>query len=156
MDRDARGVKSLVIKRGDAVVEEIVLSGTGTTERSFAECGDYAAHCVMSDGSLSQACEFAVCDLDFSISAAEVTRNDPWVIEFASCNMKVIYIDLRGLANRHGIYQVVVSDLDREKGSVAIPSGLLQAEDKGSLRVRLFGENRYGRLHRQKIITVVE
>ncbi len=156
MDRDAGGVKTLVIKRGDAVVEEIALSGTGIIERSFAKCGDYTAHCVMSDGSLSQACEFAVCDLGFRTSATEVTRNESWEIEFTSCNMNATYVYLRSAANRHGLYHVVVSDRDREKGSVTIPAGLLQAEDAGVLWVRLFAENRYGRLHRQKTITVVE
>ena len=71
-------------------------------------------------------------------------------------NMNVIYVYLRSVANRHGLYHVVVSDRDREKGRVTIPAGLLQAADTGALRVRLFGENRYGRLHRQKTITVVE
>ena len=156
MDRDARGVETLVIQRGDAVVEEIRLSGTGIIERSFAECGDYSVHCVMSDGSLSQACEFAVCDLAFSPSALEVTRDEPWEIEFSSCNMNVIYVYLRSVANRYGLYHIVVSERDRERGSVTIPAGLLQAEDTGDLWVRLFAENKYGRLHRQKRVTVVE
>ena len=57
MDRDAQGVKTLVIKRGESVVQEIHRPGKGLVERSFSTCGDYTAHCVMRDGSLSQACE---------------------------------------------------------------------------------------------------
>lgn len=156
MDTDSRGVEALVVKRGDAVVEEIALDGTGIIERAFDVCGDYTAHCVMSDGSLSQACEFSVCELDFRTSATEVTRDQSWEIEFTSCNMKIAYVYLRSAANQHGLYHVVVSERDREKGSVTIPAGLLQAKDTGLLWVRLFAENRYGRLHRQKTITVVE
>jgi hypothetical protein len=138
------------------VVEEIALKGPGVIERTFSTTGDYAAHCVMSDGSLSQACEFSVCDLDFSVSATEVSPNEAWDIAFASCNMNVVYLYLSSAANPYGRYHVLVSEGDREKGKVTIPAGLLQTEDAGTLRVRLFGENGYGRLHRQKTITVVE
>ena len=72
MDRDGQGVKSLVIKRGDTVVEKIDRPGKGVVERSFSTCGDYTAHCVMNDNSLSQACEFSVCDLDFSVPREEI------------------------------------------------------------------------------------
>src|SRR5690606_18247681 len=41
MDRDGQGVRALVIKRGETVVEEIETSGKGVVERSFADCGDY-------------------------------------------------------------------------------------------------------------------
>jgi hypothetical protein len=156
MDRDSRGVKSLVIQRGGAVVEEIELSGPGIIERTFSTCGDYTAHCVMNDGSLSQACEFAVCDLDFRLSVTEVTKDQPWEIRFESCHMRVIYVSLSSAANAYGRYYVLVSDRDRENGKVTIPAGLLQPEDTGVLRVRLFGENGYGRLHRQETIEVVE
>lgn len=156
MDRDGRGVRTLVIRRGNTVVEEIALEGTGIIERAFDVCGDYTAQVVMRDGSLSPACEFAVCDLEFRPAVTEVTRNDTWDIEFNACNMDAVYVNLRSSANEHGIYQVVIDDRNRERGRVTIPAGLLQAEDTGALRLRLFGENRYGRLHRQTAITVVE
>ncbi len=41
MDRDAQGVRSLIIKQGDKVVEEIDMPGKGVTEHSFSVCGDY-------------------------------------------------------------------------------------------------------------------
>ncbi len=65
MDRDERGITSLAIKRGDELVETIPLSGRGVVQRVYSTCGDYTARCVMKDGSLSKACEFAVCDLAF-------------------------------------------------------------------------------------------
>ena len=74
MDRDGLGVKALVIKRGNTVIEEINRPGKGVLERTFSTCGDYTAHCVMNDGSTSQACEFAVCDFDFSLPVREVSR----------------------------------------------------------------------------------
>ncbi len=41
MDKDSKGVQSLVIKRGDTVVEEIALRGRGVIERLLSVCGDY-------------------------------------------------------------------------------------------------------------------
>ena len=40
MDRDAKGVQTLGIQRGDTVVEKIQLSGPGVVERVFSRCGD--------------------------------------------------------------------------------------------------------------------
>ena len=80
MDRDARGVEALIVRRGDTVVEKIDQPGRGVVERSFPTCGDYTAHCLMADGSTSQACEFAVCSLDLSISVDEVVLGEPWGI----------------------------------------------------------------------------
>ncbi len=156
MDRDSQGVRRLVIRRGDEVVEDMELSDLGVVERRFSTCGDYTAYCVMEDGSLSQACEFAVCDLDFQLSAKEVTTDQPWHLEFTACHMTPIYVYLSSAANPYGRYHVLISDRDREMGRVTIPAGLLQPEDLGVVRVRLFGENPYGRLHRQETIQVVD
>ncbi len=43
MDKDSQGVQSLVIKRGDVVVEQIAVSKRGVIERSLPVCGDYTA-----------------------------------------------------------------------------------------------------------------
>jgi len=94
MDKDSQGVQSLVVKRGDAIIEEIALRGTGVIERLFSDCGNYSAHCVISDGSLSQACEFSVCDLDFSLPAESPTRDEPWDIKFTARNLSVIAVRL--------------------------------------------------------------
>ena len=99
MDRDSQGVRSLIIKRGDTVVEEIGIRGPGVIERSFSNCGDYTAHCVMRDGSLSQACEFSVCDLGLGALPSEVPAGDAWEIEFASDNMDVIIVYLSSGTN---------------------------------------------------------
>ena len=153
MDRDAQGVKTLVIKRGDSVVEEIQQPGKGLVERSFSTCGDYTAHCVMRDDSLSQACEFSVCDLDFSISTDRVTLGEPWQVEFSSDNMDVIIVYLSSDTNSYGRHSVFVSNQDRQNGHVVIPARVVQ--DEGNWQVWLIGENRYGRLKKAKSITVV-
>ena len=128
MDRDAQGVKTLVIKRGESVVEEIHQPGKGLVERSFSTCGDYTAHCVMRDDSLSQACEFSVCDLDFSISTDRVAVGEPWQVEFSSDNMDVIIVYLSSAADSYGRHSVFVGDQDRQKGHVVIPAGVVQSE----------------------------
>jgi len=154
MDRDAQGVKTLVIKRGESVVEEIHRPGKGLVERSFSTCGDYTAHCVMRDDSLSQACEFSVCDLDFSILTERVTLSEPWQVEFSSDNMDVIIVYLSSDTNSYGRHSVFVSNQDRQNGHVVIPARVVQ--DEGNWQVWLIGENRYGRLKKVKSITVVE
>ena len=152
MDRDALGVKALVIKRGNTVVETIEVRGTGVIERSFSTCGDYTAHCVMNDGSASQACEFSVCDLDFETSAKSIALGKSWEIMFTSDNMDVIIVHFRGQANRFGQQSVFVTEQDRRNGKVVIPADLL--DRAGRLKICLIGENRYGRLKKCRDIRV--
>jgi len=154
MDRDAQGVKALVIRRGDTVVEDIDRPGKGVIERSFQTCGDYTAHCVMDDGSLSQAGEFSICDLDFETSVKALTLGEPWDIEFASDNMDVAMVYLYSEANEYGHRTVFVTDQDRRDGRVAVPADLVQ--DAGGLQVWLIGENRYGRLKKRQDTVVRE
>lgn len=154
MDRDSKGVQSLVIKRGDAAIEQIAVSGKGVVERLFSECGDYTAHCVMSDGSSSQACEFAVCELDFSLPAGTLTRNKPWDIEFTACNLSVIALRLMSPKPPYSRSIIWLTEQDRRNGKVAVPAGLVQAT--GLVQVWLVGENKYGRLTRQEEVTIVE
>jgi len=155
MDRDSQGVQALVIKRGDAVVERIALRGRGVVERLFSDCGDYTAQCVMSDGSLSQACEFSVCDLDFSLPAETPSRNKPWEIEFTARNLSVITVQLMSpKPPNYGRYNVWLTEQDRRRGKVAVPAGVIR--DTGTVRVWLIGENKYGRLTRQQEVVVVE
>lgn len=153
MDRDAQGVETLIIKRGESVVEEIQHPGNGVLERSFSTCGDYTAHCVMRDGSLSQACEFSVCDLDFSVATDGVTLGEPWQVEFSSKNMDVIIVYLSSDTNSYGRHSVFVSSQDRQNGAVVIPARVVQ--DEGNWQVWLIGENRYGRLKKARSIAVV-
>jgi len=144
MDKDALGVKALVIKRGNTVVETIEVRDTGVIERPFSTCGDYTAHCVMNDGSASQACEFSVCDLDFETSAKAIALGKSWEIMFTSDNMDVIIVHFRGQAIRPGQQSVFVTEQDRRNGKVVIPADLL--DRAGRLKIVLIGENRYGRL----------
>ncbi len=154
MDRDSKGVQSLIVKRGDAVVEQIALSGKGVIERLFAECGDYTAHCAMSDGSPSQACEFSVCELDFSLPDEAPTRNKPWEIKFTACNLNVIAVRLMCSKPPYNRCILWLTDEDRRNGAVTVPAALLH--DAGRVRIWMVGENKYGRLTRQQEVVMAE
>jgi len=154
MDQDSQGVRLLVVKRGDAVVEQIAPNGKGVIERLFSACGDYTAHCVMSDGSLSQACEFAVCELEFSVPAGQPRRSAPWEIKFTAGNLSVITVQLMSPKPPYGRYNVWLTEEDRRSGRVTVPAGLIP--DPGRVQVWLIGENQYGRLTRQQEVAIVE
>ena len=152
MDRDSQGVQSLVVKRGDTVVEQINLQGRAVIERLFSDCGDYTARCVMSDGSVSQACEFSVCDLDFSLPAEAPTRDKPWDISFTAGNLSVIAVRLMSPKPPYVRHIVWPTDQDRRNEKVTVPAGLFR--EKGLLRVWLIGENKYGRLTRPQEVVI--
>jgi hypothetical protein len=154
MDRDGQGVDALVIKRGDQVVEEIKTPGKGVVERSFETCGDYTAHCVMQDGSLSEACEFAVCELDFSDPPAEISRGTPWEIGLTTDNMNAIIVYFKNSADGYDEHNVFITNDDRRAGKVTIPASVTQNADR--MQVWLIGENRYGRLKKRLDIPVVD
>ena len=154
MDKDSQGVQSLVVKRGDTVVEQINLHGRAVIERLFSDCGDYTAQCVMSDGSLSQACEFSVCDLDFSLPAETPTRDKPWDIRFTARNLSVIAAWLMNPKPPYVRYIVWLTDQDRRNEKVTVPAGLVR--DKGLVQAWLIGENKYGRLTRQQEVAIGE
>jgi hypothetical protein len=154
MDRDQLGVQQLIIQREGKTVETIPLAGTGIIERSFAECGDYAAFVVRKDGSRSPACEFAVCDLSLNVLHDSLLLDREWELEFASNNMNVIAIHLWNESNSYGRYTVFVSDEDRQRGGVTMAGNLLQKP--GQLQVWLIGEHRYGRLKARQDILVDE
>ena len=151
MDRDSKGVQSLVVKRGDEVVEQIALSGRGVVERPFSVCGDYTAHCVMSDGSASPACEFSVCALDFSLPAKPLKHNKSWEVKFTARNLRVITLQLMCPKPRYDRHHVWLTEQDRQNENVVVPAGLIR--DTGPVTVWLIGENKYGRLTRaQKVV----
>jgi hypothetical protein len=154
MDRDEQGVAALVIKRGDKVIEEIKQPGKGVVERSFSACGDYTAHCVMNDGSLSQACEFSICDLDFNLPAEEVAKDESWKIRFTSDNMNVIIVYLKSGTNGYDEHNLFITKRDRQNGSVVVTATVNQG--KGNMQVWLIGENRYGRLKKRRDVMVTD
>ncbi len=154
MDRDDQGIQALVIKRGEQVVEEIKRPGKGVIERSFDDCGDYTAHCVMNDGSPSQACEFAVCELDFKLPATNVTRGTSWEIEFTSDNMNAIILYFKNPADGYDEHNVFISEEDRKAGNVTIPASVTRGADQ--LQTWLVGENRYGRLKIRRDLLVTD
>ena len=108
----------------------------------------------MSDGSLSQACEFSVCDLDFSLPAETPVRNKSWEVKFTARNLSVITLQLISPKPPYSRYHVWLTEPDRRSEKVAVPAGLIR--DTGLVRVWLIGENKYGRLTRQQEVVIVE
>lgn len=154
MDRDQLGVKTLIIRRGGELVEEIALDGPGVHERTFAACGDYTARVMHKDGSLSHACEFAVCDLDLRLPADRAPLAGDWKVRFSSENMNVIAIYLWNTADSYGRHPLFVTEEQRRHGSLTVPAGLLKKA--GTLQVWLIGEHKLGRLKLRKDISLVK
>ncbi len=153
MDRDALGVKTLVIQRGTQIVEQVALTAPGAVERNFTTCGDYTAHVLRPDGSASTACEFAVCDLSLSLPAESVSLTKEWKVSFTSENMDVIAIYLSNESDSYGRHSLFVSDEQRRLGSFTVPAGLLKKP--GTVQVWLIGEHPLGRLKVRKDIRMI-
>jgi hypothetical protein len=130
------------------------LHGRGVIERLFSDCGDYTAQCILSDGSQSQACEFSVCDLDFSLPAETPTRGKPWEIKFNARILSVIAVRLMSPKPPYYRYIVWLTEQDRRRERVTVPAGLVR--DKGLVQLWLIGENKYGRLTRQQEVAIGE
>lgn len=154
MDRDSRGVRALVIRRDGEVSETIELDGTGLWERVFEGCGDYTAAVVFADGSSSQPCEFAVCDLELRLPSEPVSVDQPWEIGFTSDNIDVIAVYLYNEADSYGRHPLFLSDEQRKRGVFTVPANLLK--QAGDVQVWLIGEHRYGRLKVRHDIAVGE
>lgn len=153
MDRDQCGVKALVIRRGDSVVEKIALDGPGLHERRYDTCGDYTAHVIHGDGTPSTACEFAVCDLKLRPPMEKTSLNGDWQVSFSAENMTPIAIYLWNEADSYGRHPLFLTEEQRRAGSLTIPANLLQKP--GKLQVWLIGEHKLGRLKLRKDITMV-
>ncbi len=153
MDRGKLGVKSLVIQCGGKAVEEIALDGPGVHERTFQTCGDYTAHVIHKDGVQSQACEFAVCDLDLRLPAESVPMDGGWQVRFSAENIKPIVIYLWNEADSYGRHPLFLTEDQRRAGSLIIPTGLLKKP--GKLQVWLIGEHPLGRLKLRKDIPMI-
>jgi hypothetical protein len=154
MDRDALGVKDLVVERGSEVVEKIPLEHPGVQERRFVTCGDYSAHIVRPDGSTSPACEFTVCDLDLHLPQDPVMLDQDWKVRFTSENIKIIAVYLWNEADGYGRHPLFLSDDERREGAVTVPANLLKKP--GTLQVWLIGEHPLGRLKVRKDISLRE
>jgi len=154
MDRDRRGVKALVIRRGGGVVEEIAMQGPGLRERRFDECGDYTAHVVHEDGVESQACEFAVCGLDLRLPGGVVPLGEACRVGFGAENMEVIAIYLWNSGDSYARHPILLTGEQRKSGSLVVPGDLLRKP--GSLQVWLIGEHPLGRLKVRKDIPLVK
>jgi len=150
-DRDNQGVKALVIKREGELIEQVALDGPGTVERMFARPGDYTAHCIMKDGTFSQACEFSVCKIESSPVAEPVVLGKSLEIEFDTENMTAIHVRI---AQADAPYFIWLSDEHRREGRVVIPAHAFSRTGESSVFVT--GENRYGRLRDRHVIEVVK
>ena len=154
MDRDQRGVKTLVIQRGGELVEGIALAAPGVIERRFDICGDYTAHVIHADGSKSQACEFAVCDLDLRLPGGSLSLGKEWKVAFGSEHMDVIAVYLYNTGDSYGRHPIFVTPEQRKTGSLTIPDDLLKKP--GTLQVWLIGEHPLGRLKLRKDLPLVK
>ena len=154
MDRDLQGVVSLVIKRDDQVLEEVLNPGLGVLERIFEFCGDYTAYCKLKDGTLSQACEYSVCEIDFEIPSEQVQRGMEWEIALATDNMKAMIVYFKSSNDGSDEHNVFITEEDRKAGRVKIPSSVTQKAQQ--MQVWLIGENRYGRLKKRQVIKIAE
>ncbi|MGB0580173.1 MAG: hypothetical protein ACPGVU_10770, partial [Limisphaerales bacterium] len=134
------------------LVEKIKLTGTGVVERVIDTCGDYTAHCEMADGSRSQACEFAICDLGFTLSSKPVPRGKPWEIKLSSDNMNAIIVYFKSLSSGYDEHNVFITEEDRKNGKVTIPASVIAKADR--MQIWLVGENRYGRLKQRQDVTI--
>ena len=150
MDRDQRGVKSLIIRRGDKVIEEIALNGPGVHERTFDTCGDYTAQVIHADGKPSQPCEFAVCDLQLTLPKDQAPMKGNWQVHFSTENIKPIIIYLWNDADSYCRHPLFLTDEQRRAGSLTIPTDLLKKP--GKLQIWLIGEHKLGRLKLRKDI----
>ncbi|WP_235034020.1 hypothetical protein [Roseiconus lacunae] len=153
MDRENRGVRALIIQRGQTLVERIKLTGTGVVKRAFDQCGDYTVHCEMVDGSRSQACEFAVSELDFQLPEKPLKRGQPWDIKLNTDNMDAVIVYFKNSSSGYDEHNVFVTDDDRRVGKVRVPASVTEKADK--MQVWVIGENRYGRLKKRQFIQVV-
>lgn len=152
MDRDQRGVKSLIIRRGNKVVEEIAITGRGVHERTFDTCGDYTAQVIHVDGKTSQTCEFAVCDLQLTLPKDQAPMKGNWQALFSTENIKPIIIYLWNDADSYCRHPLFLTEEQRRAGSLTIPTDLLKKP--GKLQVWLIGEHKLGRLKLRKDILI--
>ncbi|MCC6507630.1 MAG: hypothetical protein IT423_00875 [Pirellulaceae bacterium] len=153
MDRDGRGLKTLVIRRGHEVVEKIKLDTPGVHERRYEVCGDYTARVIHADGTESQACEFAVCDLMLRLPGDSISLGKEWKVEFGSENIDVIAVYLWNSDDSYGRHALFLTPEERQAGSLTIPAELLKKP--GNLQVWLIGEHKLGRLKFRKDIPLV-
>lgn len=153
MDRDNLGLKTLVIQLGDNVVEQVSLEGPGVHEFILQTCGDYSAHVIHDDGSKSQACEFAVCDLALRLPEGSAAMAGGWEVTFKAENIKPIAIYLWNSGDSYGRHPLFLTEKEQQMGTFTIPTGLLKKP--GALQVWLIGEHRLGRLKLQKDVPIV-
>lgn len=152
MDRDGLGAKALVLRRDGETLEEITLKGPGVVERTIEECGDYFVHLVHADGSESEPCVFAVCDLELRLPGERVALGEAWEVEFATENIEPVAIYLYNQGDSYGRHPLILSVEERASGRFTVPADLLRKP--GTLQVWLIGEHPLGRLKLRKDVAL--
>ncbi|NLL83066.1 MAG: hypothetical protein GX230_02335 [Lentisphaerae bacterium] len=158
MDRDNKGVKELVIKRADDIVEKVAVTEKGIITKTFDTTGDYTAHCVMADDTISQSCEFSLCEITCSLPRNAVTEGDSWDIHFTADNITPINIrvnhgDKIDYDNPFKTYSIWPTAEQLQAGCITVPGDVCNR--LGEYTVTVIGENRYGRLKNVQKINIV-
>jgi hypothetical protein len=78
------------------------------------------------DGTLSQACEFAVCDLGLRPPDDQVRLGEPWQVEVETENIEPVAAYLYNEGYSYGRHPLFLSEQDRRRGRFAIPVELLR------------------------------
>ncbi len=154
MDRDQKGAKALVIERDGYQIERIDLDGLGIQERVFSDCGDYTAYLIQTNGSRSQACQFAICDLKLEVPSGDVSTGQSWELSFHTEDMTPAAIHLMNSGDSYGRHTLFLTEEQRQTGTFTVPAGLLKKP--GTLQVWLIGEHELGRLKVRKDVKLVK
>jgi hypothetical protein len=144
MDRDQRGLKSLIIQRGEDVIETLPLSNTGEITRHFDQCGNYSATILHADNQKSQACEFAICDHQLQLPSQAPSIGQPWQVRFSTENITPIAIYLYSDTDSYGRHPIMLAAEDQQQGQLTIPAGIIKKP--GNLQVWLISEHPLGRI----------
>ena len=138
MHPDAR---RLIVKRGEATVTDVILSGEQVVSRPYSVTGNYSARCIMEDGSESQAEVFKVVSISASSSVRVIRANAPVTVEFETDGVtatNLILETVRRGSFSNGVLQEIVPE-NIENGQVTFSHHVT-----GEFNIRLRGVNEYG------------
>lgn len=140
LDSDA---ETLVVSKAGQILERIALSGTGVIERTLTDPGQYTAHCIMSDGSASQACEFAIVATSITV-ASSIDASTDFDVSWSVTNATPRFVFVRCLDDITKRYFYFLGDADRAAGKITIPGG--DVNYTGAAWIVVVSENELGRV----------
>lgn len=136
-------VSALVITRAGVPIETIPTAGAEIITRTFAEVGDYTAHCVRIDTSLSPAEQFNVASVAATASTATIAQGREVTVDFTTANCTagaIIVQDAITLSLNDGLLRYL-TPLEIEAGTVRFNASF----DKGqSYHIRIRATNDFG------------